>query len=391
VVDAELILERLGLDVREVPHVDAQVAHLDFAARGLTARLPGTHIMRIIRRDEFDAWLARNAVNRGIEIRESVTVKDVRPDGAGVTVETDGGLFRAQVVVGADGSNGVTRRCILPVAPMHTARLLEVLTPVTARSPKGDRAVSALTREIASSWRDSAAPRNAVSHPVRAESPGPPGRNGQRAARVRGTNGDMHAADHAYLDFFPVPAGIAGYVWDFPTQVQGEPMRCWGIYDANLRSDQGSTARDAVPLRQPLADEMSRHGLDLAACELKGHPVRWFSPRQRVSVPRVLLVGDAAGTDGVFGEGISIALGYGQVAAQVIHAAIESGDFSFRKYRRTLLLSPLGQSLTIRWAITQALYRLHWAWSQKLLWRGLKPLVAWGGLHLVLNWARRTK
>ena len=38
----------------------------------------------------------------------------------------------------------------------------------------------------------------------------------------------------AYFDFFPVPAGIAGYTWDFPTQVNGQPMRCWGIYDANL-------------------------------------------------------------------------------------------------------------------------------------------------------------
>ncbi len=32
--DAEILLERLGLDVREVPHVDASAAHFDLQAKG---------------------------------------------------------------------------------------------------------------------------------------------------------------------------------------------------------------------------------------------------------------------------------------------------------------------------------------------------------------------
>ena len=48
--DAEVILERLGLDVSEVPHVDASAAHLDFPGKGLTISLPDTHALRIIRR-----------------------------------------------------------------------------------------------------------------------------------------------------------------------------------------------------------------------------------------------------------------------------------------------------------------------------------------------------
>ena len=47
----------------------------------------------------------------------------------GVTVETDRGTFAARIVVGADGSNGITRRSVLPDAPVHTARVLEVITP----------------------------------------------------------------------------------------------------------------------------------------------------------------------------------------------------------------------------------------------------------------------
>ena len=44
--DAEIILQRLGLDVSEVPHVDASAAHLDFAGKGLTISLPNAHALR---------------------------------------------------------------------------------------------------------------------------------------------------------------------------------------------------------------------------------------------------------------------------------------------------------------------------------------------------------
>jgi flavin-dependent dehydrogenase len=327
--DAEVLLERLGLDVSEVPHVDASAAHLEYAGRGLTISMPNTHTLRIIRRDEFDAWLAEKSVSRGIEIRQGVNVRNVRSLRDRVLVEAESETFTAQIVVGADGSNGITRRCILPHAPVHTARLLEVLTP----------------------------PRQ-----------------------------DVHADGDAYFDFFPVPAGIAGYTWDFPTQIKGRPMRCWGIYDTNILA-----ARPRPQLKDPLAQEMARHGYDLDKYELKGHPIRWFSPFNQFSVPRVILVGDAAGADGIFGEGISMALGYGKIAAQTIRDAFSRNDFSFRSYRRRLLLSPLGRTLTFRTAITHVLYHLHWEWVQKLFWRVLKPVVAAASFILVLNWAKRMR
>ncbi len=332
VADAEVILRRLGLDVSEIPHVDAGAAHLDFAGKGLTVSLPAGHALRIIRRDEFDNWLAQKAREAGIEIREHVTVQKVIPQADQVAVETSAGSFRARVVVGADGSNGVTRRSILPEAPVYTARVLEIITPETAPAMQSG----------------------------------------------------AHKPDHAYFDFFPVPDGIAGYTWDFPTQIKGQPSRCWGIYDTNILAD-----LPRRPLKEPLAEEMRRNGYNLGDYEIQGHPIRWFSPFNRFAVPRVLLVGDAAGADAVFGEGISIALGYGKIAATAIRDAWRAGDFSFRHYRRRILLSPLGQALTVRTAITHTLYRLRWAWFQKFFWRVLKPFVVAGALVFVLNWARR--
>ncbi|HSR20258.1 MAG TPA: FAD-dependent monooxygenase, partial [Anaerolineales bacterium] len=128
--DAEVILQGLGLDVTQVPHVDASEVHLDFGGRGLVIAPRKTHVLRIIRREQFDAWLAGKARAAGIHIREGVTARRVQPGPDSVRVQTTAGIFEAAVVVGADGSNGITRRCILPGAPIHTARALEGLIPV---------------------------------------------------------------------------------------------------------------------------------------------------------------------------------------------------------------------------------------------------------------------
>ena len=341
VSDAEVILQRLGLDVTEIPHVDASAAHLDFEGKGLTVRVRKSHTLRVIRRDEFDDWLARKTRESGIEIREGVTVKNVIVDPDGVTVETDSGTYRAGIVVAADGSNGVTRRCVFPREPVYTARVLEVITPSF-----------------------DFAPQNTFVAPLRAN----------------------HKRDHAYFDFFPVPDGIAGYVWDFPTQVKGEPMRCWGIYDANILADE-----KRPQLKEPLAQEMARRGFDLNDYEIKGHPIRWFSPQNKMSVPRVLLVGDAVGADPIFGEGISIALGYGAVAAREISESIQRNEFSFDGYKRRVVRSGLGQALIARWIITYIIYPLKWKWFQILLWRILKPIVLIVAWLFVLNWGKRLK
>ncbi|HEY6072755.1 MAG TPA: FAD-dependent monooxygenase [Anaerolineales bacterium] len=334
VVDAEVILARLGLDTSEVPHVDASEIHLDFEGKGLGLRVPNRHALRIIRRDEFDDWLARNVQARGVEILQGAAVRDIRPDAKGVTVVTEAGVFRAQVVVGADGSNGITRRCVFPQDPVSTARLLEIITPEPAPA--------------------------------------------SRAAR--------HAGSAAYFDFFPVPEGIAGYTWDFPTQIHGERRRCWGVYDTNLLAHLPRPA-----LKEPLAAEMKRQGFELGDYEIKGHPIRWFEPQGPLAAPRVLLVGDAAGSDPLFGEGISIALGYGALAAAEIGESFRRGDFSFQGYPQRVRDSSLGRSLFTRWFIAKVIYRMRWRWFQVLLWRVMKLAVLAGGWLLVVNWGRRLR
>jgi flavin-dependent dehydrogenase len=324
VIDAERILQRLGLDVAEIPHVDAESAHFNFEQRGLKIRIPFRHALRIIRRDEFDAWLAQKAREAGIEIREGVTVKNVIVQADHVEVETDSEILTAQVVVGADGSKGVTRRCVLPKTPHATARLLEVFTP-----PKTPDTT-------------------------------------------------------ATFDFRPVPEGIAGYTWDFPTQIKGQDMRCWGIYDANLYPVKGRPR-----LAEALRRAMEFQGYRLDQVELHGHPIHLFDPLGEMSVRRVLLVGDAAGTDPIFGEGISFALGYGRLAARELAKAFQRGEFSFSRFKLRVMTSRMGQALLARWLIAQLVYYgFPWRWVQFLMWRvfgWVVKLVAW---LFVLNWTR---
>jgi flavin-dependent dehydrogenase len=337
VIDAEVILQRLGLDVSEVPHIDAEKICFAYEANGLNIRVPRRHALRIIRRDEFDTWLAKKAESKGIEIREGITVKKILPENDSVILETDQGELRAQIIVGADGSNGITRRCIFPNAPVHTARVLEVLTPL---------------------------------QPPRAPA------NAQEVQRPQSTQ--------AHFEFFPVTKNIAGYVWDFPTQVNGQVMHCWGIYDTNILADE-----KRPQLKEPLAKEMSRFGFNLDDYEIKGHPIRWFSPENQMAIPRVLLVGDSAGADPFLGEGISVALGYGALAAREIGEAFAKGNFSFKNYKYRVLRSPLGQALIIRWLLTHVVYPLKWKWFQVLIWRLLKPITVLFAWIFVLNWGKR--
>ncbi len=330
VKDAEILLESLGLDVNEVPGVKAETLHLDYEGKGIRYSQSGGHALRIIRRDEFDAWLASKARERGILIREGVCVQDMLAEEDYVTVHTDGGDIHAQVVVGADGSKGTTRQSLFPDSYGGKARVLEVLTPSASQ------------------------------------------------------NSTQHNHTGAFFEFLPVTQGIAGYIWDFPTQVDDRSMRCWGIYDANL-----TTKKHRPPLREVLFTEMEKHGWDPGSLELKGHPISLFTPFNHFSMPRVLLVGDAAGVDILFGEGISMALGYGKVAADTIIKAFNLQQFDFTDYKRRLLGTPLGRVLTARWIIAHLIYSFRWEWFQVLLWRVIKPitqLVAW---LFLLNWGKR--
>ena len=329
--DAEFILRQLGLDIREVPHCDVDWAHFDYDGGGFRMRgeKKGAFAFRTIRRHEFDAWLAGKAREAGFLIQENTAVKRISVSGEEVVLETDQGEYRARVVVGADGSNSIVRRFVIPHESTHTARLLEIVT-----EPRPEQS--------------------------------------------------FHVQAASYFDFLYVPQGILGYTWDFPALENGRPVRVRGIYDSNVYP-----VKPDISLQAALAEEFGRQGYRLEDYKLEGHPLRWFEPKSAFSAPHVLLAGDAAGADALFGEGISIALGYGRLAARAIQDAFIRKDFGFRDYRKTILRSGMGKALRRRTWLAKLYYRLRSRFIQALVWRKLGWLVEWVMQTFMIGWASR--
>jgi len=329
--DAEVILRRLGLDSADIPHYDVDWAHFDYNGRGFRMRgeKKGAYAFRTIRRHEFDAWLAGKAREAGFLIQENTAVKRVSVSGPEAVLEAGQGEYRARVVVGADGSNSVVRRFVVPHESTHTARLLEVVT-----EPRPEQS--------------------------------------------------FHDETDSYFDFMVVPQGILGYTWDFPALENGRPVRVRGIYDSNVHP-----LKTEISLREALSDEFERHGYRLEEYQLEGHPLRWFAPKSAFSSPHVLLVGDAAGADALFGEGISSALGYGGLAAQAIKDAFDRQDYGFRDYKGAILRSEMGKALQRRTAMAKFFYRFRSRLVQAFVWRRLGWLVEWVMQTFMIGWAKR--
>lgn len=325
VPDAERVLRRLGLDVTEVPHVTLNWTHFGFEGKGIAFRQSETYAFRVIHREELDAWLVRKARERGIVILENTPVQHVESGPKEVEIRTSERVYRAKVVVGADGAHSIVRRCISGGRRPPFACALVFWAPPRENS--------------------------------------------------------AHLPDVGYFDFFCISRGVPGYVWDFPILIQGQPMRSWGI--AHFGVGLWQNRRRMVQL---LEEEVARHGYSLGDYRLRGESVPLFRVDGVFSAPRILLVGDALGVEGIFGEGISPALGQGEIAAKAIVRAFESGNFSFQSYRAEILKSAVGRSVRRRCAFASVFYRLRQPYLQRFLWWRGGGLIEWIVQNYLTNW-----
>lgn len=304
------ILRDLGFQL-PLPLPQERVEDVRFIYGKRVIHVRGQPQFVVFHRAELDAYLAEQAQTRGVVIHEDERVERITETSRGLHVKTSQAMYRAQLVVGADGAKGVTRKYALGGRNQTVARLLEVLTPATKDAPN-------------------------------------------------------FAQHFATFDFNPVRQKLQGYFWDFPSWVERYPKFNRGVYDARM-----VPKRSRASLPRLLKSGLMKLGTNPDTIELQGHPIHLFSPNNLFSQPRILLVGDAAGADPLFGEGIYPALGYGQVASKVVQEAFVTSDFSFQGYRRRLLRSSVGRYLLTRWVIAWWVYRLcRWNGFMHLLWTG---------------------
>jgi geranylgeranyl reductase family protein len=151
------------------------------------------------------------------------------------------------------------------------------------------------------------------------------------------------------FDFRQVAGGLPGYRWAFPCWIDGRPHVNVGIY---------SLEPLGVDVNRSLSDYLDAFTNQPA--RRQAFPIHYYRPGAPLAAPHVLLVGDAAGADPLMGEGISLALEYGALAAAAAQRALETGDFSGAGYQRAVEASPLGKKLRRLCMVTRLFYGRGW-------------------------------
>ena len=328
-----LALEELGLDL-EVP----AVAVTNGRARtevGDVHYPGGETLCTIIRRDQFDARLARAARVAGLVIMEDCRVLDVRHSDGCVRVATSVGEFECEVLVGADGSGSRVRTSLFGASKESVGRALMVDIPAD---------------------------------PCAAE----------------------EFANSLYrFDFRCGAAGVQGYSWSFPCLINGRSHLNVGIYDQHPRE-----VTDPPRGKPSLLDELRAafSELDLGdlgkhAHSFKAFPIRWYAPRDRFGLGRVILAGDAAGVDPLMGEGISCAFEHGKLAADAVARFVGGEKGALATYDRELHQGVVGRKLAILNFAARRFYgpRHRWYFRLAMLSRRAQSIgVDWynGARHL---------
>jgi len=286
-------LKRLGVAL-DMPHVPIHTCASVF--RSTRYDLPLDKPFAVIRRDQFDARLADAMQERGITLSsgEGYVEHTVLEDGR-IEVTTTHRTLRVRALVAADGAG------------------------------------SKIARSIGKKQRKSV-------HLAQVDLPLPDGL-------------DPHTM---LYDFSYMTEDLFGYVWVFPTPLTnsaGQPM-------ANVGLMQVGSTRAAGGMSAMLARGLKRYGFDVPTnLRLNHHPEWAFDPGYVFSAPGILTVGDAAGVDPLFGEGLSQCLEYGWLAADTLCEAKKDGDYRFLKYRKRVLCSPMGREMAALSMPSKRFYR----------------------------------
>jgi len=275
------IFSDLGIELK-VPFVSVDTIGIRFEKDVFTYQ--EEDFFRVVRRVEFDHFLAQIAKERGLHLQENEACIDIEYSDDGVMVKTNRGTYKVKIVIGADWALSMVRRKMKPPLTPRFAATLEIFSPAHVKY-------------------------------------------------------DPEFAIHtALMDFTAVNEGLQGYVWHFPCLLDNAPFMNHGICDTRIYPD-----APRCDLKKIFSNELQMRHNNYTSKVWSSHPVTYFLDDAPLSRPNILLVGDAAGIEPLLGGGIHLSLAYGEVAATTIVDAVRRDDFSFKMYNQTLQNHYLGR------------------------------------------------
>jgi flavin-dependent dehydrogenase len=313
---ARRMLARLGV-VLKSPVRSTQTVRLKGTRHTATICFP----LCIVNRQDFDAELLAFAKECGVHVSEGEALVDLHWGRENWEVQTSARSFRAKVVVGADGVQSRVRKCagFSMQSGWPLASLLEIEVPACER------------------------------------------------ARI------LCDENSVVVDISEMSRGLFGYSWIFPIVKQGQlHLRC-GVFENFLFRSQAKWTREK-PLGTILCQTLEQASLKISQNDLAGATLRSFRLKASIATHRLLLVGDAAGVDPLFGEGLSYSLQYGASAANAIAQAFGGNHFSFLGYKRSFMRSTIGWSLVLRSGVACGLAKVPWLARSGML----EPLARYG-------------
>ncbi len=254
---------------------------------GFERRIAMGKSVDVIRRGEFDADLVAQARELGVEVVEGEGIASYEHTEEGLRVHTSQGrVLTPDVLVGADGAASRVRKQLLFNKKATPHRLFMCELSVPAPA---------------------------------------------------------HLRNTMTYDFSLMSRGLRGYLWLFPAP---EDRLNVGL----MHYPNAGHALSGRALTELLAEGLEGYGVALPSAGVRGWPVWGYHPKTPISEARVVTVGDAAGIDGLTGEGIAIAMEQAIVAGDAIDEALRSGDYGFRSYRKRIRRATVGRELALdRW------------------------------------------